>query len=92
VRVLCLFPRTAGLALFFLFFTFFWYIPILLGARTLFVSTDSPDLLDELEDEDASALYSSWLRVVYEKDEIRGTDITNANLQNRHTKKLKIKN
>jgi len=23
----------------------------------------------------------SWLKVVYEKDEIRGTDITNANLQ-----------
>jgi hypothetical protein len=62
--------------------TLLLYISILLGARTLFVSTDSPDLLGELEE--ASALHSSWLRVVYEKDEIRGTDITNANLQNRH--------
>ena len=61
--------------------TLLLYISILLGARTLFVSTDSPDLLGELEE--ASALHSSWLRVVYEKDEIRGTDITNANLQNR---------
>lgn len=50
------------------------------GARTLFVSTDSPDVIAELEG--AAPLYSSWLRLVYEEDEIRGTDITNANLQN----------
>jgi hypothetical protein len=50
------------------------------GAKTLFVSTDSPDIIAELDA--AAPRYRAWLRVVYEKDEIRGTDITNANLQN----------
>ena len=50
------------------------------NARTLFVSTDSPDMLAELEA--AAPAFGAWLHLAYEKDEIRGTDITNANLQN----------
>jgi len=48
-----------------------------LGAKSLFVSTDSPDVVQEVE-----RLAPPGVKVCYEADEIRGTDITNANLQN----------
>ena len=50
------------------------------GAETVFVSTDSPAVINELTD--ALRRAGSQLRLVFEPDEIRGTDITNANLQN----------
>jgi hypothetical protein len=48
-----------------------------IGAKTVFVSTDSPDVLLELERNSPSGL-----TFIAERDEIRGTDITNANLMN----------
>ena len=48
-----------------------------IGAKTVFVSTDSPDVLLELEENSPSGL-----TFIAERDEIRGTDITNANLMN----------
>ncbi|KAJ1484216.1 hypothetical protein T484DRAFT_1894730 [Baffinella frigidus] len=50
------------------------------GAETVFVSTDSPVIVDEIADE--LKRVGSNLTLAFEGDEIRGTDITNANLQN----------
>lgn len=51
--------------------------PQAIGSNTVFVSTDSPDVIQELE-----LKAPPGLTIISELDEIRGTDITNANLMN----------